>query len=180
MIYVFLADGFEEIEALAPTDILRRAGLDVKLCGIGCKKIKGVNGIEITCDTEISEAEQDLDAVILPGGMPGAENLFKSERLREIVNHCAKSNKLVAAICAAPIILGRLGLLEGKNACCYPAPDLEKELKGAKMLDKPVCVDGNIVTSKGPGTSLEFGFKIAEILKGSEAASKLRASMQCM
>lgn len=178
MVYVFLADGCEEIEALSPVDILRRAKIEVQTVGIGSHEVVGANGIKIVCDTEISKVSGNPDGVILPGGMPGAENLFKNEKVKDIINLCARNDKLIAAICASPMILGRLGILEGKKACCYPG--FEKELKDAEVSNEHLCVDGKIITAKGPGVSLEFALKVVEVFVGSRVASDVRLSMQCI
>lgn len=179
MIYVFLANGFEEIEALSVVDILRRAGIETKTVGIGSiGTVRGANGIIVDTDEKDCAVDMgQIDGIVLPGGMPGAENLYESSTVRETVNYCAENGKLICAICAAPIILGRLGLLDGKEAICYPG--FEKELKGAKISEKYVCKDGNIITAKGPGAALDFAFEIVNYLKGSEKVKNLKKSMQC-
>ncbi len=178
MIYVFLAEGFEEIEALAVVDILRRAEYEVKTVGVGSKKVKGSHGIEVSADLEEKEVETEgLTLTVLPGGMPGTLNLEKSPIVRACVEYCAKESR-VAAICAAPSILGHWGLLKGKHAVCFPG--FESELIGALATCGPVCVDGNIITGKGPGVALEFSLKIVEEISGQDTANKLKASMQCI
>ena len=177
MIYIFLADGFEEIEALAVVDVLRRAELDVKTVGVGAKQITGAHQISVMADLQESEVTtDDLELVVLPGGMPGTLNLEKSPIVRACTEYCAKNSR-VAAICAAPSILGHLGLLKGKKAVCFPG--FEGELTGAEITDQPVCVDGNQITAKGPGAAVEFALKIVEELLGKEIKEKLRMAMQC-
>ena len=140
MIYVFLANGFEEIEALAPVDILRRAELEVKTVGVGGKTITGSHGITVTADIEEKDVTtDDMELMILPGGMPGTLNLEKSPIVTTCAEYCAKNDIYLAAICAAPSVLGHLGLLNGKEAICFPG--FEGELKGATISEKPVCVD---------------------------------------
>lgn len=179
MIYVFLADGFEEIEAITPIDVLRRAGIEAKVVSLDSNIIKGANGIEVKCDININEVEYSkIEGIVLPGGMPGAENLYKNEKLRKIITYCANNNKLIGAICAAPIILGRMNILNGKNACCYPV--FEDELHGANIFNGSVCQDGDIVTAKGPGVSLDFALKLLGVLKGKDVSQKIWSSMQCI
>lgn len=179
MIYTFLANGFEEIEALAVVDILRRCGLQVTTVGVGGTQITGAHGITVTAD--VSEGDigrpDDIDAVVLPGGMPGTTNLEKSQTVQDMLERAAVSGALVCAICAAPSVLGHKGLLQEKNAVCYPG--FEDALEGAKVVWDAVVTDGNFITSKGPGVALEFGFAIAERLVGSEKTQAVRMSMQC-
>ncbi len=177
MMYVFLANGFEELEAIAPVDILKRSRIPLKTVGVGGKVISGSLGTEITADITIEEVKkEDIEGIILPGGMPGTDNLYANEKIRDIVNYCAERNILIAAICAAPSILGKMGILENKFACCYPG--FEESLKGAKISDSLVCSDKNIITAKGPGAATEFGFKILEYLKNDKAAEVVKKSMQ--
>ena len=175
MIYLFLADGFEEIEALGCVDILRRAELDVSTVGVTGKTVTGAHGVKVEADILVSECSDDAEMVILPGGSTGTNNLAASEAVASLVRGAARRNAYVAAICAAPTVLGGLGLLEGKRAVCYPG--LEGRLTGAKRCDKRVCVDGNYITSRGPGTTAEFSLAIVEILKDRAAAEKIRKGM---
>ena len=178
MVYVLLAPGFEEIEALAPTDILRRAGVEVRAVGVGSREIIGSHGIPVVCDLTEEEANlRDLEMVILPGGMPGAANLEASEKVQALLDHCAQNDRWVAAICAAPFVLGHKGLLKGRRATCYPG--FEGELTGAVYTAAAVEQDGRYITGKGPGVALEFGFRLAEVLKGAETARRVREGMQC-
>jgi len=178
MIYLFLADGFEEIEALTPVDVLRRAGKQVTVVGVGSKTITGSHKISINCDEEASvlSAGGDIEAVILPGGMPGTLNLEKSEKVNEFIDYAYKNNKLLCAICAAPSILGHKKMLDGKNAVCFPG--FEKDLYGAEVKTDPVVWDGSIITSRGMGTALLFSLKITEALCGKETADKIKQSVQ--
>ena len=175
MIYLFLADGFEEIEALACVDILRRAGIEVKTVGVTGKTVAGAHGINVEADMLISECGFDAEMVILPGGSVGTDNLAASPEVAALVEDAAKRKAYVAAICAAPTVLGGLGLLEGRRAVCYPG--LEDRLTGAKSSADRVCIDGKFITSRGPGTTSEFALTIVEILKGRQTADVLRKGM---
>lgn len=168
MIYVFLANGFEETEAVAPIDILRRCGLDVVTVGIGGDKIKSSHGITVITDTVDSQVVLDerLRAVILPGGKLGTDNLEASETVQKALDYCTANNLYIGAICAAPSILGHKGILKGKRAICYPG--FEKELAGAEIVNEPAVRDGNIITSRGAGAAVEFGLKLAEVLASPE------------
>lgn len=178
MIYVFLADGFEEIEALAPVDILRRAEIEVKTVGVTGKTVIGSHNIPVTADIEITEAVTDgLEAIILPGGIPGTPNLEKSSVVQKFIDYCADNNKYICAICAAPSILGHKGLLKGKKATAYPS--FQSELDGALVQSQSVVCDGNIITAKGAGVSLKFGAMITSKFVGEQKATAILASMQC-
>ncbi|MBE6702055.1 MAG: DJ-1/PfpI family protein [Ruminococcaceae bacterium] len=173
MIYMFLANGFEEIEALCPLDLLRRAGLEVTTVGIGGDTVCGSHGIVVHADMpEGMFADANPDMIILPGGMPGSKNLDESRVVDMALKAAARRGAYLAAICAAPMVLGRRGLLEGKEAICYPG--FEKELAGAKLSDKKVVVDGNIITAAGMGVALEFGLTLVKLLKGEQVAAELR------
>lgn len=177
MIYVFLADGFEELEALAPIDILRRGGVEIKTVGITNKTVTGSHAVPFVCDIEISEASfNDLEGIILPGGLPGTTNLEANDTVQKFIDFSAENNLLISAICAAPSILGHKHLLEGKNATCYTG--FEKELFGAKIINGKVVKDENIITAYGAGAAYEFGFSILEALKGAEIAKKIREQMR--
>ena len=179
MVALFLANGFEEIEALATVDILRRAGYDLVTVGVGSRQITGAHHITVTADISDDQlVTKDLDLVVLPGGMPGAKNLESSPFVQSAVRYCLEHDKYVAAICAAPFILGHMGVLRGRNAVCYPG--YESDLDGAKISTESVCVDHNIITAKGAGVTIPFALKIVEVLSGAQAANKIRVSMQCM
>lgn len=178
MIYVFLANGFEEIEALAVVDVLRRAELDVLTVGVGEDFVIGSHQIPVAAD--ICERDLVLDekveAIVLPGGMPGTLNLEKSSVVQKAIDWAVENDKLVCAICAAPSILGHKGLLDGKTATCFPG--FEEELFGAQVSKEFVVKDGNIITAKGMGSAIEFGLQIAELLTNTLEVKKIRASLQ--
>lgn len=177
MIYILLADGFEDIEALVPRDVLYRAGIDIQTVGIGSNLVKSTNKLEVKVDKVINEVSFDsLEGIILPGGMPGATNLQKNDSVLKLINFCYKNNLMIAAICAAPMILGKMGILNGKESCCYPG--FEKYLEGAIVNEKNVNVCQNIITSRGPGTSFDFAFAILKYLKGSDVESKISSQIQ--
>ena len=173
-IYMFLADGFEEVEAIAPLDILRRAGLDVKTVGIGSKRIVGAHGIEVSVDLSENELSGVADAVILPGGMPGTLNLDASEAVEREVLKTARSGGYVSAICAAPRVLGRLGLLDGKRFTCYPGT--EELIKNGVFTGERVTVDGRVITARGMGCGVDFGLCLVELFCGKEISDKLRVA----
>lgn len=178
MVYIFLADGFEECEALFPIDILRRASVEIKTVGVTGKTVTGSHGISVICDVCKDEIAFDnsIEAVILPGGMPGTLNLKKDSVVTNFVTKAMDKGVLVAAICAAPLILGSLGYLKGKKAVCYPG--FENELIGAEISSDTVVRDGNIITAKGVGAAFDFGFEILNALKHSpEEIEKLKQTM---
>lgn len=178
MVYVFLAEGFEEIEALAVVDVLRRCNVEVNTVGVGGKQIVGSHGITVTADIADTDVKKDnLEAVVLPGGMPGTLNLEKSKVVQEYIDYAAQNDLFVCAICAAPSILGHKNLLEGKKATCYPG--FEKDLYGAKAVKDATFQDGRFITGKGSGAAVEFGLLIAANLCGTEISENTRKSMQC-
>ena len=173
MIYMFIAKGFEEIEALCPLDLMRRAGLDVTTVGIGGTHITGSHGIEVTTDIADTDFRaDDMEMIFLPGGMPGTLNLAASEVVMSAIKSAIEYDSYIAAICAAPSILGDMGLLRGRQAVCYPG--FEDRLVGATVPDRKVVLDDNILTAKGMGAALEMGLKIVEIFRGETAAAELR------
>lgn len=180
MVYVFLANGFEEIEALTPVDVLRRADIEVKTVGVTGKTVQGSHKISVEADLELSEICLDdaLEAVILPGGMPGTLNLEKNEMVQKAVAFAKENEILLAAICAAPSILGHLGYLNGKQAISFPG--FETALEGATISDSPVCRDGQIITGKGMGVATEFSLAIVSALRGKEKAEEIFNTLQCM
>ena len=177
MIYLFLATGAEEIEALATVDILRRAGLSVEIVSItNNRMVTGAHGIRVEADSLLKDVEFfDAEMLILPGGMPGATNLAACDDLIERIRDHVYLGRPVAAICAAPLVLGRMGLLEGKRATCYPG--FEGELKGATCTGALVEQDGLFITGKGPAAAFEFGYTIVERLKDKATADALREGM---
>ena len=177
MIYVFLANGFEECEALAPIDILRRAGFEVKTVGVSGKIAVGAHNIPVTCDILTNEINHNnIEAIILPGGMPGTTNLNNCPAVQAAIDYANNNNFLIGAICAAPLILGEKGLLNGKKATCYPG--FEKHLLGAKVLDDGIVVHDNIITAKGAGVAFEFGFALVSYLKDDNAAENIKKQMK--
>ena len=177
MVYVFLAEGFEEVEALTPVDCLRRAGVEVKTAGVGGKVINGAHGIPVQCDITAGEIVLDsaLQMIVLPGGMPGTKNLEADADVQRAIAYCAENGIYIGAICAAPSILGHLGLLNGKTAVCYPG--FEPALTGAKIGNAPAVKDGKFITAKGPGAALHFGLSLVAALTDHAAAQKLAAGM---
>lgn len=178
MVYVFLADGFEEIEALAPVDFLRRVGVEVETASLNGKTAIGAHKIEVTADINIDDVllNEAVEAVVLPGGMPGAQNLYESQSVQAAIDFAIKNQKLVCAICAAPFILGRKGLLKNKRATCFPG--FEDELLGAELVDSGVVCDGNIITAQGAGVAWEFGERIARELVGEDKSQKILLGLQ--
>ena len=168
MVLVLLADGFEEVEALFPVDLLRRAELTVKTVGITGKTVAGTHGIRLECDITPEEIDYtDIDAVILPGGLPGAEHLDASPVTNKLLDTVLRRGGHVGAICAAPSILGRRGLLKNKRATCYPG--FERELFGAdRTRNDAVATDGNITTARSVGVAKEFALELVKVLAGEE------------
>lgn len=176
-VLVPLAPGFEEIEAITIVDLLRRAQIDVTTAGLGDNPVKGAHNITVSADIDIAAAEsKNYAAIILPGGMPGSRNLRDSVSVISLVDEINHSGGIVAAICAAPIALGKAGILKGKKAVCYPG--FEDELTGAVISSEPVAVDGNIVTGKGPGCAIIFALKLIELLINRDIADKVKESLQ--
>lgn len=176
-IYLFLANGFEEIEALTTVDVLRRGGLQVKTVSIDEKKtIEGAHGIPVSCDTLFEDLSfTDATMLVLPGGMPGATNLDKHEGLRKLILQFDAAHKPLAAICAAPMVYGNLGILKGKKATCYPG--FEEYLEGAIYTAIPVEQDDNIITGNGPGAAMLFAFTILEYFCGKDKVRELKTGM---
>lgn len=177
MVLVFLADGFEEAEALVPVDMLRRCGLCVKTISImETKLVTGAHNISVMADEHFASFKADeFSAVILPGGLPGADYLENSEYVREAIAKANAEGKLICAICAAPKVLGACGVLKGKKAVCYPG--FEDKLTGAQALEDGVMVDGNIITARAAGKSFDFAFETAKALGREEEALKVRNSV---
>lgn len=171
-IAILLADGFEEIEALTPVDLLKRANVEIDMIGIDKPVICGAHGIKITADIVSYDADYTAyDAVILPGGMPGTLNLDKADFTNKILDSVISKGGRIAAICAAPLILGRRGLLKGKEAICYPG--FENELIGAAISEKSVVTDGLITTAKGMGVALEFAKELVSLICGEKTMQEL-------
>ncbi len=177
MVYVFLADGFEDIEALAPVDILRRGGVDVKTVSVtGSREAVSAHGVTILADITFEEADlSDADLLMLPGGLPGATNLNDHQGVREALAAQAARGGRIAAICAAPMVLGSLGLLKGRRATCYPG--FEKYMDGAEYTAELFTVDGNITTGRGPAATLPYAYAILESFVGRAKTDEIRAGM---
>lgn len=178
MVYVFLADGFEIIEALAPVDMLRRAKIDVKTVGVTGELVTSSCGVCVKSDMSIDEFDfYDVEAIVLPGGLNGTLNLEANSAVQSAITNAVNTNTYVCAICAAPSILGHKGLLNEKEAICFPG--FEDALEGATLSDKYVVTDGKFITAKGAGVCIEFGLEIVKALKGEETAQKIRETIQC-
>ncbi len=176
MIYILLSNGFEEIEALATADILRRAKLEVKLVSAdNTESVIGSHDIKVSADIMLNDIDELGDAIILPGGLPGTTNLHSNKNVTELVMKHYTNHRYVAAICAAPSILGDLGILQNKKATCYPS--YENKLIGAAAVEEKVMVDGKVITSRAAGTSFDFGFKLVELLVSKKTAEELKDSM---
>jgi len=176
-IFVFLAEGFEEIEALTPVDVLRRAGLSVQTVSVMDEQVvAGAHGVPVLADKMFAEINpEDAEMILLPGGLPGATNLDAHEGLSQLILDFAEADKPLAAICAAPLVLGNRGLLQGKKATCYPG--FETYLQGAEYTAALVEKDGNIITGKGPGAAMEFAFAIVEKYCGIDKVNELKHGM---
>lgn len=177
MVYILLAEGFEEVEALTPVDLLRRAGIETKLVGVTGETVCGARGISIVTDLGMDEIDlSSADMLVLPGGMPGTTNLYADNRVTDAVRTMADADKYVAAICAAPsIILGGMGLLEGRKATCYPC--MENGMKGAEAVKTTCVTDGKFITSCGVGGALDFACALITALAGREKADEIASSV---
>ena len=179
MIYVFLADGFEIIEALSPVDMLRRAGVEVKLVGVTSEIVASSCGVAVKTDMLIDDFDfYDVEAIVLPGGMPGTLNLENSQAVQKIIDNASNTNAFICAICAAPSILGHLGMLKGRNATCFP--EYETELEGANYTAAHTETDGKVITAKGAGCAVEFGHAIVSAVLSKETADSVIEAMQCL
>jgi len=175
-VFIFLATGFEETEAIAPIDILRRAGLEVEIVSVTSQKeVTGSHGITVVADSLFEDADFSKgEMLILPGGMPGAKNLSEHAGLKKVIIEYNDNGKYISAICAAPMILGGMGLLKGEKAISYPG--YEEYLLGAQVTEERIVVSGKFVTGKGPGTAIEFALKIVEILKNKSVAKEIASA----
>ena len=174
MIAILLGNGFEESEAMVPADLLRRAGVEVQLVGLEDLQVTGSHGITVTADTTLAELDRDsVQMLMLPGGLGGVAAISGSNRARALIHYCWDQGRWLAAICAAPTILAHMGILDRRNAVCYPG--MEDQM-GSAIVHKgtPVVVDGHIVTGEAAGSSFAFGLKLVEILKGAEAAAQVK------
>ncbi len=173
MVYLLLADGFEEVEALTVVDYVRRAGIELVTVGVTGKVVTGAHDIPVTADIVMEQAEKEkVKMVILPGGAKGTANLKKSGAVQKMIYTCYERDGIVAAICAAPSILGEMGLLQTKQAVCYPG--FEDKLKGAVISDEPVVRDGNVITAKSAGVANDFAYAIISALIDEEKAEEIR------
>ena len=181
MVYLFLADGFEEIEALTPVDLLRRVGVSVTTVGVTGKTVTGSHGIAVAADVSAEKAiaalhnGEAIDMIILPGGMPGAATLDASDVVDTFIDAAEKANAYIAAICAAPMILGKRGLLNGKKATCFPG--FEENLHGAEYVSTHTVTDGRHITGQAMGAAIEFALCLVKVLKGDGVAEELRAAV---
>lgn len=176
MVYVLLADGFEEVEAIEPIDILKRGGVEVTTVGVTDKVVTGAHGIPVTADIEIQDIQpEDMELLMLPGGA-GHELLDASNEVHALINYAVANNLYISAICAAPSILGKKQILDGKNAVCFPG--YEKYLYGAVISDEKAVTDGKIITAKGAGAAAEFGFSMLTVLKNRETTDTIKEIMQ--
>ena len=178
MVYILLANGFEDIEALAACDMLRRAQIDVKLTSIyPTLAVKTSHNVNVIADISLSEINRDdIDMLVIPGGMPGTTNIDSLPQIDGLLDYCIKKDKFIAAICAGPLVLGKRSILSGKNAICYPG--FEKFLYGANICsDKKVVTDGKIITAIGPGAAIDFGLELCRILAGDAIANKIKEGL---
>lgn len=171
-VYVFLASGFEEVEALTVVDLLRRAGIDCRMVSVmDEKRVTSSHKVTVEADFMFSEIRDDADLLVLPGGIPGTPNLAAHKGLCDMLKAHNEAGKWIGAVCAAPTVLGSLGILEGKKATCFPGK-MEELVCGEKLTDS-VVVDGNIITSRGMGTCIDFGLKMIELLDSKETANRI-------
>lgn len=176
-VYEFVANGGEDVEMLIPVDVLRRAGVDIKMVSVtGEKIVTTAHGVGIVADELIEDVDlSDADLLMIPGGLPGAENLCNHPQVREAILNQYNAGKLVSAICAGPMIFGSLGITQGKRCTCYPG--FEDHLTGATYTEELVTVDGNIITGEGPAAAFPYAYKICEILCGAATSKALQDGM---
>ncbi len=177
-VLVPLAQGCEELEAITIIDLLRRAGIEVISAGLDAENITASRGIKLIPDTDLKSAlKDDYDMIVLPGGLPGANHLDNDDRLKSALKKMANDDKDIAAICAAPKVLANAGLLKGKMATCYPGFLDDPELSGITLSDEAVVRDGKIITSRGPGTAMDFALELIEVLSGRETRDTVEAAL---
>ncbi len=179
---IFFATGYEEVEALTVVDLLRRAGIETDMISVtGDLNVTSSHNVTVKMDRLFEQADENADMLVLPGGMPGTTNLAQHKGLADMINRYNEAGKYIAAICAAPTVYGKMGLLEGKNATCFPG--MESDLRGANKLTDKVVIDGNVITSRGLGTAIDFGLALVALLKGigtaEELASKIVYKADC-
>lgn len=176
MVYIILGTGFEPIEAIAPCDILRRGGVEVKLAGVGSTMIQAAHGITVQADCTVDEIDRDdLELIMLPGGMGGVRSMLGSQKVLETVQFAWENDRFVTAICAAPTILAKLHITDGRRAVCYPG--LEDRMGSARMQDRDTVRDDRLITGRAPGAAYEFGLALLEALKGAETAEAVRKGL---
>lgn len=170
---VFLADGFEEIEALTVVDVVRRAGIECDMISISDEFVRGTHNVIVKSDKLFSENIKEYDMIVFPGGLPGAENLAKDERVLEIIKYFNNENKYIASICASPaMVLSAAKIEKDRYITSYPGEDFEKMLEEANYVEELVVVDENLITSRGPATTLLFAYKIVDLLGGNSEQLK--------
>ncbi len=176
MVYIILGEGFEEAEAVVPCDLLRRAGLDVRLAGIGGLKITSSHGLTVQADCVAEQVDlTEAEMLVLPGGLGGVRSIRNCEPVLAALKTVSERGGYVAAICAAPTVLAQLGITDGRRAVCYPG--MESEMGGANPCGDSVAVDGNVITGRAAGASFDFGLKLVETLCGSQCAQKVAESV---
>lgn len=177
MVYIILGKGFEEIEAVATMDVLRRGGIKAAFAGVEDRSVVGAHGITVSADTTVKKINLfDTDMLIVPGGLGGVESIESSRETMDVLKKAYDTGVPLAAICAGPRVLAKIGALEGKNAVCYPG--MEDEMGGAFIDNSRLsCVDGSIVTGRGPGTAIAFGLEVLRFMKGDAAADEVAAGM---
>jgi len=176
-VLVPLAEGFEELEAVTIIDILRRAGIDVVVASLGASPVTGAHGIRLAADTPFAAlAEQDFDMLALPGGMPGADHLKKDPLITDLVRRMHEKGRAVAAICAAPMVLEAAGVLDGRRATSYPG--FLADTGKARIVGDAVVVDGGVITSRGPGTALDFALTLVEELAGPSVRQSIESRLE--
>jgi len=177
-VLVPLAQGCEELEAVTVIDLLRRAGITVVTAGLDAGPVTASRGVRLIPDTDLDSAlKQDYDMVVLPGGLPGADHLDNDPRVRELLTKMANSEKFTAAICAAPKVLASAGLLSGKRVTGYPGIFEKLDVTGLSCLEQPVVTDGKVITSRGPGTAMDFALQLIEILAGSDKRDEVEKAL---
>ena len=177
MVYIILGKGFEEIEAIATMDVLRRGGVKAAFASVEGKSVEGAHGISVAADTSVKKIDLfDADMLIVPGGLGGVESIEGSRETLDVLKKAFETGIPLSAICAGPRVLAKIGALEGKSAVCYPG--MEDQMGGAKIDNSRLsCVDGNIVTGRGPGAAIAFGLEVLRFLKGDASAEKVAAGM---
>ena len=176
-ILVVAARGFEEIELTAPVDILRRLGVRVCVAGVGTREVEGAHGLRLTADCFVDDAkEEQWDGIFIPGG-PAAWDIKQHATVLQLIQSLHAEGKLVAAICAAPMVLAAAGVVDGRRITCYPAPDVLKAVESAQVEGKQTVTDGNLITGRGPAAAFDFGYALGEYLAGEERTALLKREM---